>query len=84
MLLTHEQLHYASTLRAGGVDEALVRAGYTDNALIAARFEGMNDSGQFIYDILFSNLEAPHGFDHGRVFLKYYEQPAGIVLLGEF
>jgi hypothetical protein len=84
MLLTREQLQHATALDAAGVNAALEMAGYSDNRITGARFEGMNDSRQFIYDIMFEDPDCATGIGLGRVFLQYFEQLAGIVLLGEF
>lgn len=84
MLITTLQLQHAMTCDKFQVDAALVRAGYTDNKLMGVRFIGLNEHFQFIYETMYANNDKEFGFDIGRVFLRYFEQPNGIMLLGEY
>jgi hypothetical protein len=85
-MLTRNQVLQAMNLVGEDVDRALRRAGYTDNQISGARFVGLNEHSQFVYEILCIDANATEEFvSVGRVFLSYKEVPlSGIVLLGEF
>ncbi len=84
MLLTAERVQHATTLDHVKADACLVRAGYTDNKLMAVRFFGINEHFQFVYETMYSDDSKEFGFSMGKVFFRYFEQPEGIMLLGEY
>ena len=45
---------------------ALARGGYLDNNIVSAKFAGVNESRQAMFDIAFDDGE---GIDYGKVFV---------------
>lgn len=84
MLITKHMLNEATHCDYTAVDRVLRASGYSDNRLKAARFEGLNLSNQFVYEIMFADDDNEFGFGLGRVFLMFKEEDGQLVLRAEF
>lgn len=85
MYISKEQVMHAMFLQPADIDAAIVAAGYKDNEKTkTASFDGMTNSGTFIYSVTFDDLHT--GTEDARIYLKYHKDivTKKFVLLADF
>lgn len=84
MLITKAQIEKACNLNLVEINDAMLAGGYTDK-YTAAKFLGMNSSGQFVYEVSgWDNIEGE--MVTGKVYLKFVRGALaqGFYLAGDY